>query len=565
VSIRHIVQFDAEAMQVERVNFWSLSEEGSSIRCEAGYVSGSHVFERGATLFEPEIPEYFVAIRETRILNVQDVSTDPRCTGLRDYCASRGISSMLDMPVCVEGRLAGVLCHEHVGPARRWTEREEDFAMGAAQVVASALAARAHTQAEATAQRAAFLDNVSRVILQTLDVREVARRAVSLVVPRLADVAVVWMLNRDGTLEWLAATHADPRKQDLVTRTLRAAASSDRGPAMALQTVRQKQSMLVPDVTSTVLSRYGLAEAQRLALIELGARSAMIVPLAVANKTFGAMTFLASARRYGGDDLELAEEVGDRVGWALENARLYAIAREAIRARDDFLILASHELRTPLTSLQLLAEDALRRGVRAGDAREEKRCRAIVHQVLRLGSLVERMLEALQVRNEGIVISPQMCDLGAIVESCVANTAERANRAGCEIRLESPQGAMGRWDRQRLQRAICELLDNAIKFGAGQPIEVRLVRQQTNVVLTIRDHGAGIVADRLSSIFLPFERAASKEHFGGLGLGLTMAKTIIDAHGGSISATSDAGEGATFVVRLPLASARDGGPSPAPR
>jgi signal transduction histidine kinase len=307
-----------------------------------------------------------------------------------------------------------------------------------------------------------------------------------------------------------------------------------------------------------VLSRYDMPEAQRLALAQLGARSAMVVPLAVANKTFGALTFLASTRRYGGDDLELAEEVGDRVGWALENARLYAIAREAIRARDDFLILASHELRTPLTSLQLLAEDALRRGQRSGDAREEKRCRAIVHQVLRLGALVERMLEALQFRNEGIVISPQSCDLAAILEICVASAAQRAERAGCEITLDAKPGAVGRWDRPRLQRAISELLDNAIKFGAGKPVEVRMVRQQANVVLTIHDHGGGIAADRLSSIFLPFERAASKEHFGGLGLGLTMAKTIVDAHGGSISASSGGGEGATFVVRLPLAGGSDG-------
>jgi signal transduction histidine kinase len=121
---------------------------------------------------------------------------------------------------------------------------------------------------------------------------------------------------------------------------------------------------------------------------------------------------------------------------------------------------------------------------------------------------------------------------------------------------------VGRWDRARLRRAIFELLDNAIKFGAGRPIEVLLDQQPAHAMLTIRDHGAGIASDRLASIFLPFERAVSKDHFGGLGLGLTMAKTIIEAHGGSISAASRPGDGATFVVRLPLSSGRDGPASP---
>jgi signal transduction histidine kinase len=557
-SIRHIVQFDAEALQVERVNFWAVSEEGSSMHCEAGYVSGSHIFERGATLFEPDSPEYFAALREARILNMEDVTTDPRCGGLRDYCAARGISSMLDMPVCVEGRLAGVLCHEHVGAARRWTEREEDFAMGAAQVVASALAARAHTQSEATAQRAAFLDNVSRVVLQTLDLREVARRAASLVVPKLADVAVVWMLNRDNVFEWLAVNHADPGKRELLAQAARDTTASGRRPALPSLIVRQKQSLLIPDVTPAVLERYSIPEAQRALFDKLAIRSGIGVPLAVAEKTFGAMILLTVGRRYGGEDLELAEEVGDRVGWALENARLYAIAREAIHARDDFLLLASHELRTPLTALQLLAEDALRRGHRSGDAREEKRCQTIVHQVYRLGSLVERMLEALQIRSEGVVLNRQSCDLASIVEGVVADVGERATRAGCAIALLARPGAVARWDRPRLQRAVFELLDNAIKFGANGPIEVHLDQKATHVALTVRDHGPGIAADRLPSIFLPFERAVSKEHFGGLGLGLTIAKTIVEAHGGSISAASRAGDGATFVVRLPLADGHAG-------
>jgi signal transduction histidine kinase len=103
---------------------------------------------------------------------------------------------------------------------------------------------------------------------------------------------------------------------------------------------------------------------------------------------------------------------------------------------------------------------------------------------------------------------------------------------------------------------VDRLLDNAIQFGQGKPIEVALERNGTQAVLVVRDHGLGIAAERLPSIFAPFERAVPKERFGGLGLGLYIAKSIIEAHGGSIAVTSRLAEGAVFVVRLPLASER---------
>jgi signal transduction histidine kinase len=552
-SIRQLVQFEANALGVERVSFWSLSDETSSIHCEAGYVASDRLFEHGATLFQADIPEYFAAMREARVLNIENVVADPRCQGLNDYCGARAVSSMLDIPVWVEGRLAGVLCHEHVGPTRRWTAAEEEFAIGAAQIVTAALMERAHTKAETAAGRAAFLDSVSRVIPRSLDANEIAARAVSLVVPRLADIAVIWTLNRNGALELAAAYHADPRKSELVARVARSIAATGQGPAMASSVVRQRQAVLVSEIDAAVLARFQVNESQRAALASLGVRSLVGVPLAVAEKTFGAMQLLAERRRYGEDDLRLAEEVGDRIASALENARLYGMAREAIQARDEFLVLASHELRTPLTALWLSADDALRRAGRSGDPREEKRCTMVVHQVRRLGALVERMLEAVQTRAAGIVLLRQPCELVAVAERGVQNLSERAGRAGCRVTIHALSRPAGHWDRARLDRVVCELLDNAVKFGAGAPIEVVVDQDAAHAVLTVRDRGPGIAPDRLPSIFSPFERAVPKEHFGGLGLGLYIAKEIVDAHGGTIAATNDAPGGATFVVRLPLA------------
>jgi signal transduction histidine kinase len=550
-SISRILQLAAERMSVERVSFWSLSDHPARIRCEAGYVATTNVCELGATLFERDLPEYFAALRRVVPLKVEDVSTDPRCRGLREYSGMREITSMLDVPVWAGGQLAGVLCHEHVGTKRSWTPREEEFALGVAQVVASALEARRHKVANAAAFRGAFLDNVSRTLLQSLEADEIARRAVDLFVPILGEVAVVFTVNYEGSLELRAIKHADLQREPSFAEAARAVISKGGPGALPLLAMRQRQALLQSDVEASAFEAHGAPPAMAALFRELGVRTTMAVPISVAGYTLGALAFFDSTRRFGPDDLELAKDVADRVGSALENARLYAIAREAIRARDEFLGLAAHELRTPLTSLRLAADDALRRARRGGDAEQEKRVEGIVRQTRRLDALVGHMLEASTLRSDALVTAPEPCDLAEIVERCVSSAADRARQVGCAITRTLQSPLFGLWDGVRLERVVQELLDNALKFCAGKPIEVDLTHDETHAVLTVRDHGAGIDAGRQDSIFVPFQRGVSAENYGGLGLGLFIARAIVEAHHGSIRVTSQDGQGSTFVVRLP--------------
>jgi signal transduction histidine kinase len=544
-SIRRIVQFDAELLRVERVSFWTLSEDTSSIHCDAGYVASLRSFEHGTTLFESDMPEYFAALRTARMLDMHDVRTDPRCRGLRDdYCASRRVTSMLDIPVWVGGRLWGVLCHEHVGGPRHWSDREEDFATSMGQFVASALAAGALTRTEAAAQRAAFLDAFARGLF-SLDPREVGARAVAMVVPRLGAAALLWVVNREGVLECVAFKHADREKEAILLEYVRASAA----PAHLEHVVRQGHSLLTPDLNQ----EHGIGAKERAVIERLAFRSAMAVPLVAGGKTFGTMSF-AAEHHYDSDDLALAENVADRVAAALENARLYEMAGEAIVARDELLVLAAHELRTPLTALQLRTEHQLRVAERTGDPAERARSEATARDVRRFAALVDHMLDALNIRSQGITLACSPCDLAALVREAVARLASRSQKAGSTISVDSASSLTGRWDRGRLQKVVDVLLDNAVKFGNGAPIAVT-VRTDSVAELTVRDRGIGIASDRLSAIFDPFARAVPKEHFGGLGLGLYIAKAIVEAHGGSITVESRPGEGSTFVVRLPLVPA----------
>lgn len=551
-AIRCIVEYDAEALPVERVNYWTLREGSAAIYCEAGYVASLRSLEHGATLLESEMPEYFQAMREERVIDMRDVQTDPRCRGLRAYCAARGVASMLDVPVWSEGTLCGVLCHEHVGAQRRWTERDMNLVTSISQVVASARAAHAHTQAAAEARRAAFLDAISRE-LSSLDVHVVAGRAAALCVPKLADLVLLWVQNRENVLECIALERVDAISQG-VTDYLRARGEAWRHESSNIATlaVRQRQSLLIPDIRSPAVEQRHFNLADQLAIQSFGFSTAMSVPLTPEGaKPLGAMTFLARDRHFGADDLRLAESIASRVAGALRNARIYNIASEAIRARDEILVVAAHELRTPLTALMLETDNMLRQARRRTDAAETARAERIASHVRRFGALVDHVLDALRIRAEGVTVARVPCDLATVLRARMKLMETRARAAGSVMSLECPPSLPTLADRAGIEKVIDALLDNAIKFGSGRPIAVSL-RADGWAELSVRDQGMGIRADRLSAIFQPFERACPTIHFGGLGLGLYIAKAVVDAHGGSIATTSNPTGGSTFVVRLPL-------------
>jgi len=515
------------------------------MHCDAGYVATGQAYEGGTTLFASQAPEYFDAIRDERALDIGNVQTDPRSKGLRDYCAARHVSSMLDVPVWVDGHLAGVLCHENVGSPRRWSTREEEFATSMGQFVSSALGARARTRVEAAAQRAAFVDRFS-VELASLDRRDIQRRAVALCVPALGELSLLRILTSEGTFECVALCYVDPARAPSALEAARALGSEQ--DSMHRRAASQGQSLVIPEISAATARRANFSDSQRALIAEFGIRTAMAVPLMVGGKAFGAMSFFASDRSYDGDDLALARNIVGRVAAALENARLYELACEATRARDDLLVLAAHELRTPLMVLEL-ATRSLQRRAGASDRRLVEN---IARQSHRLRNLVDRVIAALYIRAEGVGLEHATCDLVSILEESVHRIAARAEGAGSQVSVISPPSIVGCWDRMRLKTVVDELLDNAVKFGSGRPITATARVDGAVAELTIRDEGLGIAADRLPAVFEPMERAAVKEHFTGLGLGLFMAKAIVDAHGGSITVTSRPGRGSTFVVRLPI-------------
>jgi signal transduction histidine kinase len=283
------------------------------------------------------------------------------------------------------------------------------------------------------------------------------------------------------------------------------------------------------------------------------------VPLIARGQTFGVLSLASDAqdRRYTRADLELWQEIASRAAIAIDNARLYRASQEAVRARIEFLTVASHELNTPMTSL-LLAVQSLRRAASSGrhlDLQVMERLLDLVsRQGARMATLVNDLLDVsrLEVRSP---LELSEVDLGALVRAVVARFEGDLVKARCSISIRGAV-VVGRWDRSGIDQVITHLLSNAIKFGAGKPIEVFSGADDGMARLTIRDHGIGLDPEQRERIFGRFERAVSERHYGGLGLGLYICRRIVEEHGGSIRCESRSGDGATFIVELPVSAAR---------
>ena len=233
-----------------------------------------------------------------------------------------------------------------------------------------------------------------------------------------------------------------------------------------------------------------------------------------------------------------------------EERLLLAQAEESIRLRDEFLSIASHELKTPLTALQLQLQN-LQKKLPAVDESLSPRIARAVRSGQRLADLIEALLDVSRIATGRFQLHPECFDLGIAVRDVVDRWRDSAAKEGCALEVECDAELLGAWDRLRVEQVLTNLLSNAIKYGAGKPILVTAHLAGEEVLLTVTDSGPGVPEKDLKRIFDRFERASSMRNYGGLGLGLYVARQIADAHGGSVSAQNLPEGGARFVVRLP--------------
>jgi signal transduction histidine kinase/PAS domain-containing protein len=384
--------------------------------------------------------------------------------------------------------------------------------------------------AQRAERRAGFLANASR-LLASLDYRSALVSVARYVAGTLGDWCLIDLF--EGTeSRRIGSAHVDPTKRSGLEERASPAGSVE----VALS---GRPGVFSPPPASAVQCQL------------LGRGPYLAVPLVAQGESLGVLTLgrVESGSWYDSADLSLAEELAARAALAVENARVYEGARAGLRARDQLLSVASHELRGPLTALSISVE-----GLRTHRLDEEPAKKAlgiIDRQMKRLAHLVDDLLDVTRIRAGVLNIETEDVDLADVVRAVVVRTEPEWQRAGSEIHLALTDGLVGHWDRSRLDQVVTNLLSNALKFGRGAPIEVEVTGDVERARLKVTDHGIGIAPENLVLIFDPFERAVSQRRYGGLGLGLYIVHTIVEALGGTVRVASDIGHGATFTVELP--------------
>jgi signal transduction histidine kinase len=231
----------------------------------------------------------------------------------------------------------------------------------------------------------------------------------------------------------------------------------------------------------------------------------------------------------------------------------------AVQAREEFLSVASHELRTPLTSLslqlQLLARSFVN-GAGPGRDRAANTVQTALRQTAKLGRLIRDLLDVSRIRADRLDLALEEFDLGKLAEEVAATYEGPFRAAGSSITIERAGDCTGLWDRRRMEQVIDNLLSNALKYGGGKPVDVAVRATSDVVFLSVRDQGIGIAAGDRRRIFDRWERATPARGYGGLGLGLWIAREIVEAHRGTISVDSEASAGSTFILQLPRSGPR---------
>ena len=289
--------------------------------------------------------------------------------------------------------------------------------------------------------------------------------------------------------------------------------------------------------------------------------SLLSVPMRARDRVIGLATLFrdTTAAPFSAEDRSFAEELLARVSLSVVNADLYAGARRAVQLREDFMAIASHELKTPLTPLRMqlqLLSHLLGRGDIQMAGPLERKLRDVVldsdQQVARLTRLVEDILDSTRLSTGRLTLRFEDVELNHLVEQVIARVRADQPFARSPIEFSAGEPVHGSWDRLRVEQVVMNLLTNALKFGEDKPIRISCERVDGRARLTVADRGIGVAAVDHSRIFERLERAVPVSRYGGLGMGLFIARQIAEGHGGSLSIQSEIGQGAAFKLELPL-------------
>ncbi|HEX2914909.1 MAG TPA: GAF domain-containing protein [Chloroflexia bacterium] len=469
------------------------------------------------------------------------------------------------VPLIAQNRVLGTIAFTFL-EQRSFSAEDRLFLQTLASGCAQALErARLYSAEQASRQRLSFLAEASRILGESLDYEVTLQRVAQLLVPDLADWCSVHILNENSIPEQVALAHVDPAKIEWAKRFQ--AGVEERypynpdAPGGIPNVIRTGKPELYPEIPDEMLVAAAPDEELLEVLRSIGYSSVMIVPLVARGRVLGVLQLVAteSGKHYTDADLELACELGGRAAGAVDNARLYRAAQEAIRARNEFLSVAAHELKTPVTSLKGHSQLVMRQINRFGQADPARVSRAmevINQQSDKLAHLVDQLLDVSRLETGRMSLTLQPVNLTAILEEIVATARATmlTDKHNLEVEYRTHGPVTANIDAIRVEQVLTNLVGNAIKYSPnGGLVKVVLSKPENeNVVeIAVSDQGLGVEPEYRDRLFERFYQAHAGNYTSGMGLGLYISRQIVQLHQGDIMAEFPEEGGSCFIVCLP--------------
>ena len=393
-----------------------------------------------------------------------------------------------------------------------------------------------------------FLTRAGRILSASLDPEETMQRLTRLAVPRVACFAMIDLIQSDGRLHRVAYRHVDEDREPLLNRPDDFVPEAE-GLVPLAAVVESGDALLIENVEQDWTGADEVLERIR----RLGGRSLMIVPLLSGDEGLGALTFGSTRtdRFYHQQDLTLARELARSASLAIDNARLYREAKQALAARDEVLGVVSHDLRNPVNRVRLAAEMLTELPELSG--RADRTAAMIVRAADEMNRLIGDLLDVNRIEAGHLSVEMGQTALDALLDRLEEAHTPAAEEKGlvwevdhCEepITLEVDEG--------RILQALGNLIGNAIKFTPeGGTVRIVVELDGGTVRIGVQDTGPGMDEEQLAHVFDRFWQSQRGDR-RGVGLGLAIALGIVEAHGGRIDMKSELGTGTIAWVELPL-------------
>lgn len=395
---------------------------------------------------------------------------------------------------------------------------------------------------------ARFLARSARALSASLDYRDTLSAIAHAAVPALADTCFVDILEEREQLKREEVAFSSERERISAEQASLLWPLPDAA-GLPMQALKSGKALLVNADDPGALpsaARNGLSNGRR--------ANALCVPLTARSRTFGTLTLLSSdpTRRYTKADLEIATELAEQAAAALFNARLYQVSRNAIRAREDVLAMVSHDLRAPLQTIKLATVALMK--LSAPGASGQRQLDAIMRGVNRMERMVSDLLDLTSIEAGHLSVDRQGHEIYGLIRDAFEMLSPLARTKGIDLKVEvlaPPRSVL--CDRERVLQVFSNLVGNAIKFTKdGGSVAIRAELERTHACFAVRDNGPGIPESVRVHLFERYWQAQDASKKSGRGLGLYIAKGIVEAQGGRIWFESELGAGSTFYFTLPL-------------